>query len=139
MSKLFLPHLSPQERRRALEDNADKIEETTYLRDLTQEELDGKREALVDNLIKISGLEDELDAQKEYYKGQIKPLHAVNRILQSEVKTRKTEIKGNLYHIAIHEDGIMETYDENGEFISSRRLRPDEKSKVLQFTPAANQ
>lgn len=129
--KSFMPDVDPQERLRLLRDNCDKSEETTYYRDLSVEELDNKRENLVDNLISISALEDDLDVIKKDFKGKIDPLKSVNKILQTEVHIRKAEVKGMLFHIADHDNSVMNTYDENGDFIKSRRLLPTEKQGKL--------
>lgn len=131
MSKTFMPELPPDQRLQLLRDNCDSHDETTYYRDLTPEDMDVKREQLSDNLVKLSEFEDELTEIKEEFKGKMNPLKISNKALLTEVKTRKAEVHGTLFNIADHDNGIMETYDENGEFISSRRLRPDEKQKQL--------
>jgi len=141
MPKVFMPELSPEERINVLRNNADKIETTTYEKELTTEELDAKREEFVDNSISVSKLEDELAEKKKEYKNKIEPIKLVNRMLQHEVKTKKKEVKGQLFHMANHTDSMMETYDETGELVSSRRLRPDERQVRMQVVerPAANQ
>lgn len=134
-----MPELSAEERLQALKNNADNIEQTTYERELTPEELDGKREMFVDNSIKVSSLEDELNAYKDSYKAQIDPIKKENKVLQQEVKTKKQKVKGTLFHLANHDSGYMETYDETGELIGTRRLRPDEKqARLFVAKPAAN-
>lgn len=131
MQKIFMPDTPPTERLQILRNNADEVEQTTYEKDLTQEELDAKREEFVDNSIKVSTLEDELNAYKTSYKAKIDPIKTTNKVLQQEVKTKKQKVKGTLFHMANHESGWMETYDESGEMISTRRLRPDEKQARL--------
>lgn len=131
MQKIFMPDTPPAERLQILRNNADQVEETTYEKELTQEELDAKREEFVDNSIKVSTLEDELNSYKTSYKAKIDPIKQVNKVLQQEVKTKKQKVKGTLFHMANHESGWMETYDESGEMISTRRLRPDEKQARL--------
>jgi hypothetical protein len=131
MAKIFMPQASIEERLIMLKNNADKIEETTYDRELTLEELDAKREAFVDNSIKVSQLEDDLDGIKKSFKSQIDPIKLLNKTLQHEVKTKKSTVKGVLFHMAHHDEGMMEFYDENGELISTRRLRPEEKQARL--------
>lgn len=137
MQKIFMPELTVQERLQILRNNADEVEQTTYDKDLTQEELDAKREQFVDNSIQISSLEDELNEQKTKYKAKIDPIKLVNKTLQQEVKTKKQKVKGTLFHMANHESGFMETYDEAGELIATRRLRPDEKQARLYIPPKA--
>lgn len=141
MAKVFMPDATPEDRLNILRNNADKIESTTYEKELTDEELDAKREEFVDNSIAVSKLEDELAEKKKEFKNKIEPLKLVNRSLQHEVKTKKKEVKGQLFHMANHIDSVMETYDETGELVSSRRLRPDEKQVRMQVVlpKAANE
>ena len=95
---------------------------------------------LSDNLIKLSQLDDVLDEAKAEYKLKATPIKQSNKGLLEEVKTRKQKITGVLYNIADHEAGVMETYDESGEFVSSRRLRPEERQpRLFPVNKAANQ
>src|SRR5688572_2084635 len=112
MQTVFMPELSTEERLQILRNHADKVEETTYEKDLTQEELDAKREMFVDNSIQVSTLEDELNEEKSKYKGKIDPLKLINKTLQQEVKTKKQKVKGTLFHMANHDTSFMETYNE---------------------------
>lgn len=140
MPKQFMPDVTPEQRLQMLKDHCDSMEETKYFKDLTPEELDVKRETFVDNSIALSTLEDELTAYKESYKNQMKPLKDTNKALQTEIKMRKENVEGVLFHIADQAAGIMETYDEKGEFVSSRRLRPDEKqTKLFPLSKASNE
>lgn len=139
MSKIFMPDLSEQERLQVMRNHADNIEETTYEKDLTVEELDAKREEFVDNSIKVSTLEDEFNEVKATHKGKVEPIKMHNKILQQEVKTKKQKVKGTLFHMANQDSGYMETYEESGELIGTRRLRPDEKqARLFVAKPAAN-
>lgn len=140
MPKQFMPDATPEQRLQMLKEHCDSMEETKYFKDLTPDELDVKRETFVDNSITLSTLEDELTAYKESYKNQMKPLKDTNKALQTQIKMRKENIEGVLFHIADQVAGIMETYDEFGEFVSSRRLRPDEKqTKLFPLSKASNQ
>lgn len=123
----FMPDLTPPERLRLLQENAAKVEETMYQKHLTNDELADRRESLADNCIKFNQLEDELKEIKDTFKGQMDPLKMLNKKLLTEIKTKQQTIDGLLYHIPDFEKGIMETYDSEGYFISSRRLRPEEK------------
>ena len=138
MSEVFMPDASQAERLQALKNHADKIEENaSYERELTDEELDSKRETFVDNSINVSKLEDELNAYKKASKGKIEPIKIVNKGLQFEIKTKRTMEKGTLYHLANQDSGYMETYNEQGELIGKRRLRPDERQTRLYIPPKA--
>lgn len=141
MAKIFMPDADPEERINILRNNADKIEQTDYEKELTEEELIAKREEFVDNSIDVSKLEDELAEKKKEYKNKIEPIKLVNRSLQKEIKTKKRWVKGQLFYMADHVNGMMETWDETGELVSSRRLRPDEKQVRMQVVlpKAANE
>lgn len=140
MPKIFMPELSPEERLNILRNNADKVEQTDYEKELTEEELIAKREEFVDYSIDVSKLEDELAEKKKEFKNKIEPIKLINRGLQREIKTKKKVVAGFLFHMADHINGYMETWDETGELVSSRRLRPDEKQVRMQVVtkPAAN-
>jgi hypothetical protein len=129
--KTFMPDLDEKSRLQLLRDNCDQHEETTYMRDLNQDEVTVRMEVLSKNLIAISKQDDILDEHKETYKSATKPLKTQNGLLLEEIKNRKTEVTGTLFHIADQEAGIMETFDDKGEFVSSRRLRPNEKQQKL--------
>lgn len=141
MAKIFMPDVTPEERINILRNNADKVEQTDYEKELTEEELIAKREEFVDNSIDVSKLEDELAEKKKEYKNKIEPIKLVNRSLQKEIKTKKRWVKGQLFYMADHVNGMMETWDESGELVSSRRLRPDEKQVRMQVVlpKAANE
>lgn len=123
--------VDPSKRLQLLIDNCDEHEKTSYLKDLTDEELDIKRETLTGNCITVFKLEEELKVIKDGFKDRINPLKDETRELCKQVETRKEQVNGTLFHFADHEASIMNTYDEMGEFVSSRRLKPEEKQARL--------
>lgn len=126
-----MPEVSPEERKILLEQNADIIEETKYQKPLTQDDLDLRRERLTDNCIKLSELEEEKKEVVKGYKDRMDPLIADNKILMSEVRTKQSTVQGRLFHMKNHDTSMMETFDEDGLLVSTRRLRPDEKQKTI--------
>lgn len=137
MAKVFMPEVTPEERINIMRNNADKIEETTFEKELTTDQVDIKREQLVDNLIAISGHEDKLNEAKAIFKQEADPLKRENLKLQKEVKYKRSEVEGTLFHMANHDDGMMEVYDQAGELVSSRRLLPTERRQTIPFIPKA--
>lgn len=127
MSKQFMPDLPQHERLILLQQNAESVRPEKYYRDLTPEELDAKRAELVKNLEHIQNAQEELDAAKAVFKEKAGGKQLANKTLLREVSSRKAQVEGTLYDMMNVEDGTMETYDDNGEFISSRRLTPEEK------------
>lgn len=131
MIKQFMPDVSAKERIIIMQENAARVEQTSYQRALSQDELAARREDLADNCIKLNQFEDDLKDVKDSYKIKMDPLKASNKTLLVEIKTKQTKVDGILYHMANYDDGLMETYDSEGYIIGSRRLRPDEKQGII--------
>ncbi len=138
MSRQFMPELSQKDRLMMMQENAAKIELTTYQKPLSADELAARREDLADNCIKLNQFEDELKAVKDGFKLTMDPLKTINKTLLTEIKTKQSTFDGTLFHMASHEDGMMETYDNDGYLISSRRLRPEEKQGTIFSLPKAS-
>lgn len=119
------------ERLRLLHQNCDSKDTTSYTRHLSQEELDFKRELHVDNCIQLNTHEEDLKKIKAEFKKLMEPLQEQNKVLLRQVKTRQEELKGTIFNFADHVDGMMYTYDESGDLVGSRRLKPEEKQKKL--------
>lgn len=138
--KQFQPGITQKERTMLLQENAAKVEQTTYQRVLSPDELAARREDLADNCIKLNQFEDELKVVKDDFKVKMDPLKVKNKTLLTEIKTKQSTCDGILYHMANHDEGMMETYDSEGYLISTRRLRPDEKQgSIFSLAKAANQ
>jgi hypothetical protein len=139
MPKIFMPELSPEERLRVLRDNHNS-EHTSYYKQLTQEEMDQRRETLADNSIKHFELSEELKEVKSDFKEKMEPLIRDNHRLMQEIKTGQAEVEGEIFFVPDHDASMMETFNSDGELIASRRLKPEEKQQRISFLkPAANQ
>lgn len=129
--KQFMPDVSPSERRNILQQNADGVEETTYQKPLTEEELTERKNVLTKNSIELFDLEEQKKEAVKVYKDKIDPLKKDNSKLLSEIRTGQVSATGLIFHMANFEDGMMETYDSDGYMIASRRLKPNEKQGNL--------
>lgn len=127
----YLKSLSANDRINHLQSNAHSIEEGKYSRQISADEKTGLREKHTDNSIKLSDLKEEFDEVKKAYKENIEPFTSENKRLLTEIRTSQRIEAGTLYHLANHETGFMESYNQDGELISIRRLRPDEKQAGL--------
>ncbi len=132
MHENFHPDMSPEERLKTLQIQADKtLEGKHYQRPLSEEELADKMGEFAQNSISLSELEDELDEIKEEFKAKMKPLKTENGVLLEMIKTKQESLQDNLYEIFDHENSVAVTYNSLGEWVSERRLRPDEKQTSL--------
>lgn len=138
MSKVFMPDLPLKDRVLLLQQNADNVRQEKYYKDLLPEELDAKRAELVKNLEHIQNAQDVLDEAKRVFKEKAGEKLVSNKTLLREVSSRKAQVNGTLYDMMNIEDGTMETYDEIGEFVESRRLTPEEKRGQSRLFVAGN-
>lgn len=135
--KHFMPELTAKERLSIMQSNAAKIEEADYMKPLTPEEKEFKTGALVDNSIKLGDIEEQKKEAMDAFKQQIDPLVKQNKQLLLEIRTGLAKVTGQLFYMPNYEESIMETYNELGEFISSRRLLPEEKQTARLFISKA--
>lgn len=139
MSKVFMPNVTAKERIMILQENAAKVEQTTYQKQLDADELAARHEDLAENCIKLSSIDDEKKEVMADFKLKTDPLNSANKTLLTEIKTKQATVDGTLYHLANHEEGFMETYDHEGLLIATRRLRPEEKQgTIFSMAKAAN-
>lgn len=114
-----------------MEQNYDFKETRKYLKPLTPQELDVKHETAANKMIEISRLKRDLKLITKRFKDQIDPLLKEQEDLLTQIHSKQQEVSGNLYLFANQEEGKMYTYDENGEEVESRRLRPEERQAKI--------
>ncbi|MEP7198028.1 MAG: hypothetical protein ABI851_16030 [Saprospiraceae bacterium] len=137
-SENYFKDLEPSEIKRRLVDNADRIEEGEYFAPLSEEELEAERQIYTEKSIESAIINEELDKIKQEFKLKLKPLEIEIAIRLQRLRTKGESRKGNLYYMADQESGFMEIFNEAGDLIEKRRLRPDEKAKTLKFQIASN-
>lgn len=126
----------PDERKRILRDSADSVEETTYQKPLTEEQVALRRERHSNNCIEISKKADDLAEAKSTYKAAVDPMIKANKSILSELKHKQATMFGMLFTMLNHEERQVYVYDETGELISSRRMRPDERQLTIPLSKA---
>lgn len=133
-----MPEADPVERLRILRDNH-KSEIGKYFVQLSQADMDQRREQLADNSIKLFKMGEELKEVKAGYKEKMEPLTRENNQVMEELDTKQAERDGELFFVPNYdatEDfpmGSMEIYDEHGDLISVRRLQPSERQDRVHF------
>lgn len=127
-----LKTLSEQDRKAVLESEAIDIEEGVYDRPLTEEEINYYKDELATQCIAQKKILAELATVKEEFKEKLRPVkmqidHAMNAI-----KNRAVSQEGRLYKLADYDEKMIYTVDEDGNIISSRRMRPEERQYRIQ-------
>lgn len=131
MEKQILQNLSKKDRIDNLQAMAHSVEETTYYKQLTPDELEVRQEKFIANTMKVNDLEAKKKAFVASTTNEQKPLKVESIDLLQTLKTKSEKVEGVLYHIDDQDEGMMNSYDEDGNLVSSRRLRPDEKQSSI--------
>ena len=129
--EVYLQSLGERERREFFESNAAEIYEGKYSRPLSEDEVVKAKDELSDSYIKLSDLQEEFEKVKSIHKEKIKPFKQHIGTLAVEIRTKQRFTSGKVYSLANHVTGMMETYNETGQFLYARKLRPDEKQAGL--------
>lgn len=114
-----------------LEDNCDKVEEISYMRPFSHDELSEKKDRLSDVSIEINEVEVAKKAQNEVFKAQLKPLAEERRQLLDDIKNKAERIKGECYKFVDQEAGEVGYYSPEGVLIESRPIRQDERQMTI--------
>lgn len=131
--------MGDKERREYFEEYAAEIYKGKYSRPLSEEEVVQAKDKLSDGYIKLSDLVAAFDEVKALHKEKVKPFKQLINLLAVEIRTRQTFTEGTIYSLINVNNGQMESYNEHGQFLHSRKLRPDEKPATLfQIGQAAN-
>lgn len=137
--KQFMPELSERDRIIVLRENAYSVEQTTYMRPLSEEEIADRKNTLTKNSIELYDIEEQKKEAVKVFKEKIDPLKAENRGLLFEIRTKQVKAEGELFNMMNEVEGTMETYDHEGNFIASRRLRPNERQLAIPMRKVAGE
>lgn len=129
MDKLLLQNLSEKERLETFESSADKIEEFSYTKPFTQDQISVFKDDLSTSMIELNALEDELSGVKDQYKAKMKPLKEQTRTLLTNIKN-KSEFVNEKCFIMI-EGNEAGYYNAEGVLVYQRPVLPGEKQKTI--------
>ena len=131
-------NLSVEQRQDVLNANADGVENFSYTKKFSEEELTEKKTELTDLTIEISEIEEEKKNVASQFKDRLKPLIERQSELIKDCKYKSELVTEDVYLIADREKDIMEYFNSDGELVHSRRLTDKEKQLTI-FSKVANQ
>ena len=136
MDKFIFQGKTQAERIQILRDNAYKISEETYYKNLTEDELSERKDLYSSKAIDVNKLENDLKDLKDEYSAEIKPLKKEMSGILLEVKMQSQQVTEEVYQIADYDENYMGTYNAEGELISQRPLRKDERQLRMNLKQA---
>ncbi|MEN7549287.1 hypothetical protein AAG747_15290 [Rapidithrix thailandica] len=131
MDKHLFEDVIPQDRERSLQQYCDDVEEISFTREFTAEEMAELYELLSDEAVKLNDLESvKKDLMKEY-SDKIKSLKLeLNSTLQ-KIKHKAENVHEKTYKIIDHHEGRVGFYDKTGRLVHERRIKPEERQTIL--------
>jgi len=145
MEKEQIKNVSLEELGPYLAQYCEQRESYNHLRDLTEEELNDKREEYALRAIEISKLELELADIKASFKSKLKPLYEDNSKSLHVIESKEDYFKDTVYPIYDFESGMVELYNEDGILLHTRpltemehqlRIEMAEESAADTFSPS---
>jgi len=132
MQKQILQSESPGDRLEQLKNSADKIENFSYPRELSNGEIQELQNNLSQDMIFVDKQDQELKVAKEIFKSATKPVkQQIAKNLQL-IRSQVEEVNEEVYLLKDIEEGKMGYYSKDGNLVFERNLRPDEMQYSIQ-------
>lgn len=131
MQRVKFAELPPEERREHLMANCDRVTEGhSYIRELTDSEVENYERQLSKVAVELDRLETKLKDIKDEYKHEMDPLKKELKEMVSIIRTGRIEEEGTVFAF-LTTDGYVETYNENGFLVGrSRALGRDRQISI---------
>lgn len=120
-----------EERAQFLEDNCDAVEDVTYSRAFSPEELALKREQLTDSSIKIADIEEEKKAVMDGFKERLKPLNETKDEAIKALREKSQTVTEKCYKFLDEETKMVGFYNKEGNLVNSRPAFQKELEKTI--------
>lgn len=122
---------SEESRLQLFRDNCFSEDVRTFLEPFTEDEKIDLKDDLASSNIKLARIRTKFDTVKAEYKGQIDPLKKDIAQTVSMLSSGHKEVTKRIFLMQDHENDKMITYDEDGNFVESRRLKPEERQMTI--------
>lgn len=121
----------PERRKNFLLDNADDVEEKSYMKTFDAETMAGRKEDLAEVSIKINDIEEEIKAFKEAKNLDLKPLKEQRKGLLDDIKAKGELVTEKVYKFVDREEGMTGFYNSEGLLIESRPSTREEMQQNI--------
>lgn len=128
---LFMEFAEGEARVNVLDANSDAIEEITYTRRFSPDELADMRNRLADNSIEESDIEAKKKEEIDRFKDKLKPIQKAKTTLLSKLKTKTEQVTESCYKMINRKERLVGYYNSDGELVSARPLNAQEMQKTI--------
>ena len=122
---------SLEERENFLKNTCDGVEEISYSRMFTPEELAKQREILTEASIELNDIEDAKKAAMDGFKEQAKPYIEQRNTAIKNLKSKSEVVVETCFKYVDKETRMVGFYNANGDLVSSRPAFQDELQKTV--------
>lgn len=129
MDKLLLQNVGSRERLETLENSADKVENFSYTKPFTPDQIVVFKDELSTSMIELSAIEDEFKEVKDEYKGKMKPLKEQNKSLLTNIKNKAEFVSEKCFLMIEGKEAGY--YNADGILVYRRPLLPGESQKTI--------
>jgi hypothetical protein len=131
MEKSLFKDLEPAERLRALESNCDRLEEASYMKQFTHDDLVGFKEELSDVSINLNDIAvEKAEITKAFAEKAKEPTKRRVEILKY-LKEKAVSVTEGCFVFLDQESGEAYFFNGEGDQVFSRPLLPKEKQKTM--------
>jgi len=133
MQKVLGQHIQdPEERKRFLLDNCDKVVEMDYHKPFTADELAEMKTDFAEKHIRIATLEEKIKDFKDEINIELKPLKETVAMIREDLKSKGQNVFEKCYQFLDEEEKMVCFYNAEGVLISSRPATRGELQKTIQ-------
>lgn len=130
-SKIF-QDIPEEKREEFLKANCQRTEEKDIQKYFSGDELTQMRADLASNLIHIAKEDEKLNKAKDEYKANTKRQYDDNEVLTKNIRYGFQEVTTQVYVICDYDEAMVGYYDNTGNLLESRRMRPEERQMRVQ-------
>jgi len=123
----YFKGLSPIERQTALKENAVESYTKSVVRNFSEDDLSEMKDRLSETCINLNDVELEKKDLNAEINARIKAIKVQRGTLLRDLKNKYYENQETVFDIDDQEEGIMYTFDQEGNVLSTRKLTPKER------------
>lgn len=133
MKNQLFANLTPTERLEALIENSNKQVDETIERPLTDDQIQNNKDRVAEIQTSKQEIEEKINAFVTPLKGDLKSIASETAQIIKQLRLGFIESEERLFLFFDQQSGDVDYYDSEGNFVKSRRMRPDEKQQALVF------
>lgn len=139
MQNHLFPNEPPEVRLQLMKDNCYNAEEIKQKRFFSEDEKNKLKDDITNDALRSSEIEDQIKSLTQPLKEELKSIKSLMRVRLTDVRKGYEDIEATVYCFDDQEEGMMNSYDENGTLVSSRKLYPSERQTKIVALNKVNQ